>query len=58
MPHLTRENAVEDEITICEAFLSDGSQCGREFPDEVAWMEHFEASHLDDDSDEDPPRPG
>lgn len=37
-----------DDTTICEA-------CGREFIDEVAWQEHYEDQHLDDD---DPVPPG
>jgi len=36
----------EDEVTICEAFV-EGGQCGREFPDPVAWQEHYEAEHPD-----------
>jgi len=36
----------DDEVTICEAFV-DGGQCGREFPDHVAWQEHYEAEHPD-----------
>jgi len=38
-----------EETTICEAFLPDGSQCGREFPDELTWQEHYEDEHADDD---------
>jgi hypothetical protein len=37
-----------DDITVCE-MLVDGTSCGQEFPDEVAWQEHYEDAHLDDD---------
>jgi hypothetical protein len=36
----------EDETTVCEV-------CGRDFPGEVAWMEHFEDTHLQADEDDD-----
>ena len=35
-----------DETAICEAFVN-GRPCGREFPDEVAWQEHYEDEHAE-----------
>jgi hypothetical protein len=34
----------EDDTHVCEV---DG--CGQEFPDELAWQEHYEDTHLDDE---------
>ena len=41
----------EDQTTICNVTDADGIECGRELPDELAWQEHYEDTHLGEDDE-------
>lgn len=38
-----------DDTTVCNVIGDDGLECSQEFPDELAWQEHYEDTHLGED---------